>query len=81
VVNAVLLRPLAYRDGDRLVRIVTYDDRVGSLFIVRAAEHTAHPNSGPRRRPGFTQDAACINGSTRVLSSLRKSSCFVNTAK
>jgi predicted permease len=36
VVNAVLLRPLAYRDGDRLVWIVTYDDRVAPIKSIEA---------------------------------------------
>jgi hypothetical protein len=29
---------------------------VGSLFYVQAAEQTAHPKCGPRRRPGITSD-------------------------
>jgi putative ABC transport system permease protein len=41
VVNAVLLRPLAYRDGSRLIWIVTYDDRVApirSIEVVSAPD-------------------------------------------
>lgn len=30
--------------------------QVGSLYDVQAAEQTAHPKSGPRRRPGITSD-------------------------
>ena len=44
VVNAVLLRPLAYRDGSRLVWIVTYDDRVAaikSIEVVAAPDFIA----------------------------------------
>jgi predicted permease len=43
VVNAVLLRPLAYRDGRRLVWIVTYDDRVPikSIEVVSAPDFVA----------------------------------------
>jgi putative ABC transport system permease protein len=36
VVNAVLLRPLLYRDGGRLVWIVTYDDRVAPIKSIEA---------------------------------------------
>jgi len=36
VVNAVLLKPLAYREGDRLVWIVTYDDRVAPIKSIEA---------------------------------------------
>jgi predicted permease len=36
VVNAVLLRPLLYRDGSRLVWIVTYDDRVAPIKSIEA---------------------------------------------
>ena len=43
VVNAVLLRPLAYRDGSRLIWIVTYDDRVSvqSIEVVSAPDFVA----------------------------------------
>lgn len=43
VVNAVLLRPLAYRDGGRLIWIVTYDDRIPiqSIEVVSAADFVA----------------------------------------
>ena len=41
VVNAVLLRPLAYRDAGRLVWIATYDDRVASM---RSIEVVAAPD-------------------------------------
>ena len=43
VVNAVLLRPLSYRDGSRLVWIVTYDDRapIKSIEIVSAPDFLA----------------------------------------
>lgn len=43
VVNAVLLRPLAYRNGDRLVWIVTYDDRAPgrSIEMVSAPDYLA----------------------------------------
>ncbi|PYR44518.1 MAG: hypothetical protein DMF93_00035 [Acidobacteria bacterium] len=44
VVNAVLLRPLAYRDGSRLNWIVTYDDRVApikSIEVVSAPDFLA----------------------------------------
>jgi predicted permease len=43
VVNAVLLRPLAYRDGSRLIWIVTYDDRVPikSIEVVSAPDFVA----------------------------------------
>jgi len=44
VVNAVLLRPLAYRDGSRLIWIVTYDDRVApikSIEVVSAPDFLA----------------------------------------
>jgi predicted permease len=44
VVNAVLLRPLTYRGGDRLVWIVTYDDRVApirSIQVVAAQDFLA----------------------------------------
>jgi len=44
VVNAVLLRPLAYRDGSRLIWIVTYDDRVApikSIEVVAAPDFLA----------------------------------------
>jgi predicted permease len=44
VVNAVLLRPLAYRDGSRLIWIVTYDDRVAptkSIEVVAAPDFVA----------------------------------------
>ena len=42
VVNAVLLRPLAYRDGSRLVWIVTYDDRVAAI---KSIEVVSAPDS------------------------------------
>ena len=29
---------------------------MGSPFVVQAAEQTAHPNCGPRRRPGITSN-------------------------
>jgi predicted permease len=43
VVNAVLIRPLAYRDGHRLVWIVTYDDRfpIKSIEVVSAPDFLA----------------------------------------
>jgi putative ABC transport system permease protein len=43
VVNAVLLRPLPYRDGSRLLWIATYDDRVSikSIEVVSAADFVA----------------------------------------
>lgn len=41
VVNAVLLRPLAYRDGSRLIWIVTYDDRVPLIEVVSAPDFVA----------------------------------------
>ncbi len=41
VVNAVLLRPLAYRDGSRLIWIVTYDDRVPMIEVVSAPDFVA----------------------------------------
>ena len=54
VVNAVLLRPLAYRDGDRLVWIVTYDDRVApikSIEVVSAPDFVAfHDRSSTLER-------------------------------
>ncbi len=39
------------RERHRVVRCP-----VGSHFIVQAAEQTAHPKCGPRRRPGTTSD-------------------------
>src|SRR5690606_2481667 len=39
------------RERHRVVRC-----QVGSLYDVQAAEQTAHPKSGPRRRPGITSD-------------------------
>ena len=54
VVNAVLLRPLAYREGDRLVWIVTYDDRVApikSIEVVSAPDFMAfHDHSSTLER-------------------------------
>ncbi len=43
VVNAVLLRPLPFRDGSRLIWIVTYDDRVPikSIEVVSAPDFVA----------------------------------------
>jgi len=37
------------------------DGHVGSLFIVQAAEQTARPKSGPRRRLGITSDRCQSN--------------------
>jgi len=42
------------RERHRMVRC-----QVGSLFYVQAAEQTAHPTSGPRRRPGISSNS-CI---------------------
>src|SRR5438093_5194692 len=54
VVNAVLLRPLAYRDGSRLIWIVTYDDRVApikSIEVVSAPDFVAfHDRSSTLER-------------------------------
>jgi hypothetical protein len=43
---------------------------VGSHVIVQAAEQTAHPKCGPRRRPGTTSDRCTQIGEQPLLFSL-----------